>query len=321
MAVIKMLLRIILGASLALLPAGAAAADSLEAVVKGLYSEKAEVRAASLRALSAVNPGPETERVLAAFSAELACAGKKPRPAGCHAPEFVRGLLLAAGGMAKKDDTLPWNFLVGLASGRSSTDGSFFQDKSKLGDQDFRGDDYYAPEGGDGRRAELQKLLDAIVKDAGIVPSCDWPLEKVRLRARKAQELAGYQVYSYSRNYSGDDLQEQYGVTYAQNWIYRGEERAYCGPASRVSSIGKAGLLAAEVKDLSGEEPAYGVSLYDLAAKKTLCSYVVTVDSTEATERLDYEELGPEKLVQALFILDKGSCRPRKLKGYLFTPN
>ena len=50
-------------------------------------------------------------------------------------------------------------------------------------------------------------------------------------------------------------LQEQYGVTYAQNWIYRGEERAYCGPASSVGAYGKAGPLAAEVADLSGELP------------------------------------------------------------------
>lgn len=310
-----------LGALLTLLPFPAAAADNIEAAVKDLYSGKAELRAAALRSLSAVKTGPETARVLAAFRSELACAGKEPRPAKCHDPEFVRGVLLAAGALARKDDTLPWDFLVGLASGRSSTDGSFFQDRSKLGDQDFRDEDYYSPAGGDGRRAELQKLLDEVMKDAGIAPSCDWPLEKVRSRARKAQSLAGYQVYSYSRDYSGDGLQEQYGVTYAQNWIYRGEERAYCGPASRLGTFGKAGTLALEVTDLSGEEPAYNVSLYDLAAKKALCSYGITVDSTEASELFDYEELGPERLVQALFSLDKGVCRPKKLKGYLFTPN
>lgn len=308
-------------ALLALLPLSAAAAGPIEAAVKDLYSEKAEVRGAALRSLSAVKPGPETELALAAFRSELACAGKQPRPAKCHDPEFVRGLLLTAGALAKKDDTLPWDFLVGLASGRSSTDGSFFQDKSKLEDQDFRGEDYYSPAGGDGRRAELQGLLDEVIKAAGIIPACDWPLEKVRARAKKAQALGGYQVYSYSRDYSGEGLQEQYGVTYAQNWIYRGGERAYCGPASRLGAFGKAGTLALEVTDLSGEEPAYGVSLYDLAAKKTLCSYGITVDSTEAAELFDYEELGPEKLVQALFSLDKGVCRPRKLKGYLFTPN
>lgn len=308
-------------ALLALLPLSAAAAGPSEAAVKDLYSEKAEVRGAALRALSAVKPGPETERLLAAFRSELACAGKKPRPAKCHDPEFVRGLLLAVGALAKKDDTLPWNFLVGLASGRSSTDGSFFQDKSKLEDQDFRDEDYYSPAGGGGRRAELQGLLDEVIKDAGILPSCDWPLEKVKARANKAQASGGYQVYSYSRDYSGAGLQEQYGVTYAQNWIYRGEELAYCGAASRLGAFGKAGTLALEVTDLSGEEPAYGVSLYDLAAKKTLCSYGITVDSTEAAELFDYEELGPERLVQVLFTLDKGVCRPKKLKGYLFTPN
>ncbi|MGD9642701.1 MAG: hypothetical protein AB7V08_08185 [Elusimicrobiales bacterium] len=315
-----MILLTLLGALLALLPLSAAAGPT-EAAVKDLYSENAEMRGAAQRALSAVKPGPETEQVLAAFRSELACAGKKPRPAKCHDPEFVRGVLLAAGALAKKDDTLPWNFLVGLASGRSSTDGSFFQDKSKLEDQDFRGEDYYSPAGGDGRRAELQGVLDEVIKAAGILPSCDWPLEKVRARAKKAQALGGYQVYSYSRDYSGAGLQEQYGVIYAQNWIYRGEERAYCGPASRIGSYGKAGLLAAEVTDLSGEEPAYSVALYDLAAKKALCSYSVTVDSTEAVESFDYESLGPEKLVQALFDLDKGVCRPKKLKGYLFTPN
>ena len=316
-----MILQTLLCASLALLPLPAAAADNIEAAVKDLYSGKAEVRAAALRSLSAVKTGPETARALAAFRAELACAGKDPRPAKCHDPEFVRGLLLAAGALAKKDDTLPWDFLVGLASGRSSTDGSFFQDKSKLEDQDFRGEDYYSPAGGDDRRAELQGLLDEVIKAAGIMPSCDWPLEKVQARAKKAQAFGGYQVYSYSRDYSGEGLQEQYGVTYAQNWIYRGGQRAYCGPASRIGAFGKAGLLAAEVNDLSGEEPAYGVSLYDLAAKKALCSYGVTVDSTEAAELFDYESLGPEKLVQALFMLDKGVCRPKKLKGYLFTPN
>lgn len=310
-----------LGALLALLPVTAAAAGPVETAVKDLYSDKAEVRSEALRALSAVKPGPETARVLTAFSSELACAGKKARPPKCHDPEFVRGLLLTAGALAKKDDTLPWNFLVGLASGRSSTDGSFFQDKSRLQDQDFRGEDYYSPAVGDGRRAELQKLLDEVIKAAGILPSCDWTPGQVRTRAKKAQDLGGYQVYSYSRDYSGEGLQEQYGVIYAQNWIYRGEELAYCGPASRVASFGKAGLLAAEVKDLSGEEAAYGVSLYDLAAKKPLCSFVVTEDSAEAVETYDYETLGAEKLVPALFILDKGVCRPRKLKGYRFTPN
>lgn len=317
-----MIKRTILGASLALLPFPAAAADNIEAAVKDLYSGKAELRAAALRSLSAVKTGPETARVLAAFKAELACAGKQPRPAKCHDPEFVRGVLLTAGALARKDDTLPWDFLVGLASGRSSTEGSFFQDKSKLEGQDFREEDYYSPEGGGGdSRQQLQRLLDETLKTAGIAPSCDWPLEKVRSRARKAQALAGYQVYSYSRDYSGDGLQEQYGVTYAQNWIYRGEELAYCGPASRLGTFGKAGTLALEVTDLSGEEPAYGVSLYDLAAKKALCSYGVTVDSTEAAELFDYEELGPERLVQALFTLEKGVCRPRNLKGYLFTPS
>jgi hypothetical protein len=316
-----MILRTILGAGLALFPAIAVAADNIDAAVKDLYSGKAELRAAALRSLSAVKTGPETARVLAAFKAELACAGKEPRPAKCHAPEFVRGLLLAAGALAKKDDTLPWDFLVGLASGRSSTDGSFFQDKDALGDQDFRDNDYYSPADGDGRRAELQNLLDEVIKNAGIRPSCDWPLEQVRTCAKKAQAHGGYQVYSYSRDYSGAGLQEQYGVTYAQNWIYRGEERAYCGPASRVASFGKAGVLAAEIVDLSGEEPAYNISLYDLAGKKTLCSYGVNVDSTEAEELFDLAELGPDKLIAALFALDKGSCRPRKLKGYLFTAN
>ena len=298
-----------------------AAPGAVETAIRGLYSEKNEVRAAALRTLSSVKPGAETRQVLDGFSAELACAAKEPRPAKCHAPEFVRGVLLAAGALAKKDDTLPWDFLVGLASGRSSTDGSFFQDKDALGDQDFRDNDYYSPPDGDGQRAELQKLLDEVMKGAGIVPSCDWPLERVRARAKKAQVQGGYQVYSYSRDYSGAGLQEQYGVTYAQNWIYRGEERAYCGPASRVISFGKAGPLAAEIIDLSGEEPAYSISLYDLAGKKTLCSYGVNVDSTEAGELFDLGELGPDKLIAALFALDKGSCRPRKLKGCLFTPN
>lgn len=298
-----------------------AGAGPLDSAIKELYSEKPEARAAAVRALSSVSGKQEIAAVIEGFKKELACPAVKPRPSGCHNPEFVRGVLLAAGELARKDDTLPWDFLVGLASGHSSTEGSFFQDKEKLGDQDFRGDDYYSPgiKGVAAARAQLQKLLDQAVRNAGIRPTCGWPLEKVRVRGKRTQELEGYEVYSYFRDYSGEGLRDEYKVTHSMNWIYRGVELLYCGKASRVSFFGGAGPLAVFLSETGDEEPAYELEVYDLAGRKTLCSYNVAVDSTEAEKIFDLGEMGQDKLISALLALDKGLCRPKKLKGYTFT--
>jgi len=320
-------MKIITGCSLLLpllfacLAVPARAEAPIGAALRDLYSEKPEVRAAAISTLSSVASKPEIKKVIAGFKKELACAGKKPRPAKCHDPEFMRGVLLAAGGLAEKDSSLPWDFLVGLARGRTAAEGSFFQDKTRLEDQDFREDDYYSPglKGAAANRAQLQKLLDEVINKAGISPSCDWPAAKIKSLGKMVQDHEGYQVYSYERDYSEAGLQEHYKVVYSQNWIFRGAGRVYCGPASRVSAFDKAGILALSVTDLSGEEPAYLAAVHDLQSGREICSYDVRVDSTEAAEILNLEEIGPEKLVSRLFILDKGSCLPRKIKGYSFT--
>ena len=290
-----------------------APASALEVVssVRVLYSADPAVRAAAVKDISAAAGKKQVDAAVAALRAELKCSGAKPSKA-CSDPGFMRGLILAAGELAKKDSGSPWGLLVWLSSGRTSQDGSFFREEE--GD-DFREEGYYRDPA---TAKEMNALLDKVISAAGVVPSCDWPREKIFSLAKKKQDFEGYSLYSYRRNYSGEDIRAEYGIEYSRDWVFRDKKLVYCGKVSVLGGFGEAGVLAVSVEEMLSEELDYQVSARDLATGRDICRYTVIIGPDSDFEAPDSIDAVAANFVKDLFVFKKGGCKSRKRPGYEF---
>lgn len=297
----------------------ARAADLAERVAE-LYAADFETRSLAVKALSGAKTPAEAEAVIGRLRRELACAEGKRPARGCHDPKFVYNALLVAGNLAEKHTGAPWDFLVSLSQGRTLHEGSFFQEKSATDGQ--RGVDYFTPAAPDARltRERLQKVLDKAVEKAGIVPSCDWPLPRIKSLAKKTHDAGGYQAYSYLRDYSPADIHGQYRVIYAREWLYSGAKRIGCGERAAVADLGPDGLFFTEISDRSDEQHRLDITLHGLRAGTTSCAYTVEGISELDPEPLAEVAADPAKFLPALFDFSGGACRPRKVAGYIYTP-
>lgn len=297
-----------------------AQAGDLAAQAGALYAPDFETRSRAVKALSAANTPAEAAEVVGALRKELACtAGKKPAR-GCHDPRFVYNALMVAGNLARKYTGAPWDFLVALNQGGTAHEGSFFQDKTET--EGHRGDDYFSPSAPDAKltRERLQETLDKAIEKAGVLPSCDWHLARVKSLAKKTHDAKGYQVYSYSRDYSPAGVLGQFRVIHARDWLYRGDSRVACGERTAVADLGPAGLYFAAIADRSDEQYRLDISLYALPEGKPACAYTV-----EGVSELEPDPLGevaadPVKFLPALFDFSGGACRPKQVPGYAYTP-
>jgi len=295
-------------------------AKDLAAQVAALYAPDFETRSGAVKALSAAKTPEEAAEAVNALRRELACtAGKKPAR-GCHDPKFVYNALMVAGNLARKYTGAPWDFLVALNQGGTAHEGSFFQEKAET--DGHRGDDYFSPSAPDPSltRERLQETLDEAIAKAGVLPSCDWPLARIKAMARKTQDSGGYQVYSYSRDYSPAGVEGRFRVLHARDWLYRGGSRVACGESTAVAKLGPAGLYFASISDSSDEQYRLDISLYALPSGNPACAYTV-----EGVSELEPDPLGevaadPAKFLPELFDFSGGACRPRQVPGYTYTP-
>lgn len=297
----------------------AQAAVDTAAGVSALYSPDFEARSLAVKALSAAKTPAEAAEVVEGLRKELACtAGKKPARA-CHAPRFVYNALLVAGNLARKYTGAPWDFLVALDRGGTAHEGSFFQDKKET--DGHRGDDYFSPSVPDAKitRERLQETLEAAINKAGLQPSCSWTLARIKALARKTYDSGGYQVYSYSRDYSPAGIQGQYRVSYARDWLYRGELRAACGESTKVADLGPAGLFFASISDRSDEQFCLDISLYSLPGGAAACAYTVKGVSELDPDPLSEAAAAPAKYLPVIFSFSGGTCRPADVPGYSYT--
>lgn len=297
-----------------------ALAGDLAAQAGDLYAPAFETRARAVKALSGAKTPGEADAVIARLRRELACAAAKDRARGCHDPRFVYNALLVAGNLAEKYTGAPWDFLVALNQGKTLHEGSFFQEKSET--EGHRGSDYFTPAAPDAKltREYLQETLDKVIAKAGVVPSCGWPLARIKELAKKTHDAKGYQVYSYSRDYSPADVLGQYRVLYARDWLYNGARRVGCGERTALADLGPAGLYFAAISDRSDEQFRLDISLYALPEGKPACAYTV-----EGVSGLEPDPLGevagdPVKFLPALFDFSGGACRPGQVAGYVYTP-
>ncbi|MDD2806066.1 MAG: hypothetical protein PHV33_10965 [Elusimicrobiales bacterium] len=312
-------MRIFLTIAILLTGVSHARAAALTEQVAALYSEDPAARTRAVAALSGVKTAGEAAAIIQRFREELACAGKQVRPRACHDPKFVYGALLVAGSLARKDTGAPWDFLVSLSQGATVNEGSFFQDKGEA--DGHRGTDYFTPAVPDARltREYLEETLDKAIEKAGLLPSCDWPLTRVKALAKKNSDVRGYQVYSYSRDYSPRDVAGQYRVVYYRDWLYRGDRLVGCGERTKVADLGPAGLYFAAISDRSDEQYRLDFFLYSLPDGKAACAYTVEGVSELTPEPLGEVASNPVKYLPALFNFSGGKCVPAKGTAYSYT--
>jgi hypothetical protein len=313
-------MRILIAVTLVLGGLLCARAAELAAQAGALYSADFETRSRAVKALSGAKTPAEAAAVIERLRQELACAAAKDRARNCHDPKFVYNALLVAGNLAEKYTEAPWAFLVALSEGGTLNEGSFFQDKSES--DEHRGSDYFTPRVPDGKltRAYLQATLDKVIEKAGVVPSCDWPLERVKSLAKKTHDDKGYQVYSYSRDYSPQGILGQYRVVHARDWLYSGARRISCGGRTVIADLGPAGLYFAAISDRSDEQYCLDIALHALPSGKPACAYTVEGISELEPDPLGAVAANPVKFLPALFDFTGGACRPRPVSGYAYTP-
>lgn len=297
-----------------------AQAADLAAQAGALYAPDFETRSGAVKALSGAKTPGEADAVIGRLRQELACAAAKDRARGCHDPRFVYNALLVAGNLAEKHTGAPWDFLVALSQGKTLHEGSFFQEKSET--DGHRGSDYFSPAAPDAKLTTqyLQATLDKVMVKAGVVPSCGWPLARIKSLAKKTHDAKGYQVYSYLRDYSPAGIAGQYRVSHARDWLYNGDRRISCGERTAVADLGPAGLYFAAISDRSDEQYRLDISLYALPEGKPACAYTVEGVSELEPDPLGEVAAAPAKFLPALFDFSGGACRPRQVPGYDYTP-
>ncbi|OGR75395.1 MAG: hypothetical protein A2X32_12810 [Elusimicrobia bacterium GWC2_64_44] len=297
-----------------------ASALDIPAQVAALSAGDFETRARAVRELSAAKSPGEAAEIMERFNRVLACSGKKPAASGCHDPKFVYNALLVAGNLARKDTGAPWAFLIGLSQGKTVNEGSFFQAKDES--DEHRGDDYYTPSAPDPKltREYLEATLQRAVDRAEILPSCGWTLARIKTLAKKVSDSGGYQVYSYSRDYSPADIAGQYRVSPSRDWLYKGTALVACGERTLTADLGAAGRYFAVIADRSDEQPLLDISLYSLPGGKPACAYTVQGLSELDPDPLTALPGAPAKYLPAVFDFSGGRCVPRKASGYDYTP-